>query len=184
MVIMFTLIAACHLIPSSRNNGYAISTPVSDTYAGDGIVVRAQGYGMEGVRVDGNDVLAVYKVVQHARRVAVEEQRPVLVEAITLRCVSGWGVVVCVCANLWRCFVRMRSHSTSDDQSLYQDMEEVERWKENNCPVQRLRGYLETRGLWNEVSHIHNPSRLLDNQPSTPTIYCTHTQYSIHALNL
>ena len=48
----------------------------------------------------------------------------------------------------------MRSHSTSDDQSLYQDMEEVENWKENNCPVYRLKGYIETRGLWNEVSTI------------------------------
>ncbi len=46
---------------------------------------------MEGIRVDGNDVLAVYNVVQHARRVAVEESRPVLIEAITLRWVGGWG---------------------------------------------------------------------------------------------
>ncbi len=72
----------------SRNNGYAISTPVGDNYAGDGIVSRARGYGMEGIRVDGNDVLAVYNVVQHARRVAVEESRPVLIEAITLRWVG------------------------------------------------------------------------------------------------
>lgn len=71
----------------SRNNGYAISTPVEDNYVSDGIVNRALGYGMEGVRVDGNDVLAVYNVVSHARRVAVEEGRPVLIEAITLRCV-------------------------------------------------------------------------------------------------
>lgn len=111
-----------------RNNGYAISTPVSENYVGDGIVSRAQGYGMEGIRVDGNDVLAIYNVIQHARKVAVEEQRPVLVEAISLR---------------------MGSHSTSDDQSLYQDMAEVEQW-EKNCPILRLKGYLETRGLWKE----------------------------------
>ncbi len=64
---------------------------MDDNYAGDGIVSRARGYGMEGIRVDGNDVLAVYNVVQHARRVAVEESRPVLIEAITLRWVGGWG---------------------------------------------------------------------------------------------
>jgi len=46
----------------------------------------------------------------------------------------------------------MRSHSTSDDQSLYQDMTEVDQWKENNCPLLRLRGYMKTRGLWTEVS--------------------------------
>ena len=46
---------------------------------------RAQGYGMEGLRVDGNDVLAVYNATRHARDVAVNEQRPVLIEAMTLR---------------------------------------------------------------------------------------------------
>ena len=46
---------------------------------------RAQGYGMEGVRVDGNDVLAVYNATRHAREVVVNEQRPVLIEAMTLR---------------------------------------------------------------------------------------------------
>ena len=53
---------------------------------------------MEGIRVDGNDVLAVYNVIQHSRRVAVEEQRPVLVEAISLRC-EGRGDTVRMCVN-------------------------------------------------------------------------------------
>ena len=43
-----------------RNNGYAISTSSSEQYRGDGIVSRAQGYGIPGIRVDGNDVFAVY----------------------------------------------------------------------------------------------------------------------------
>ena len=72
-------------LPCSRNNGYAISTPCSENYAGDGIVSRAIGYGMEGIRVDGNDVLAIYNATKYAREVAVSEQRPVLIEAMTLR---------------------------------------------------------------------------------------------------
>ena len=71
--------------PSSRNNGYAISTPSHENYIGDGIASRGPGYGIEAVRVDGNDVLAMYKVTKYARTVAVEEQRPVLVEALTYR---------------------------------------------------------------------------------------------------
>ena len=69
----------------SRNNGYAISTPVEENYAGDGIVSRAPGYGMEGYRVDGNDVFAVYNVTKLARERAVEKGEPVLIEAMTYR---------------------------------------------------------------------------------------------------
>ena len=47
---------------------------------------------------------------------------------------------------------RLGSHSTSDDQTGYQDMEEVAHWKETNNPVSRFRGYLERRGLWTQVS--------------------------------
>ena len=70
---------------SSRNNGYAISTPVEENYAGDGLAVRALGYGMEGYRVDGNDVLAVYNVTKLAREKAMRESCPVLIEAMTYR---------------------------------------------------------------------------------------------------
>ena len=59
--------------------------PVEDNYFGDGIASRGQGHGMESIRVDGNDVLAVYKVTKYAREVAVKEQRPVLIEALTYR---------------------------------------------------------------------------------------------------
>ena len=52
-----------------RNNGYAISTSTEDQYAGDGICVRAIGYGMRSLRVDGNDFFAVYKAVSEARKV-------------------------------------------------------------------------------------------------------------------
>lgn len=92
-----------HWSPSySRNNGYAISTPVEENYAGDGIAMRALGYGMEGYRVDGNDVLAVYNVTKLARESVVRKGEPVLIEAMTYRLTqpantcsvfSLWGVV-------------------------------------------------------------------------------------------
>jgi len=68
-----------------RNNGYAISTPVKDQFRGDGIVSRAAGYGMHAVRVDGNDLLAVFNACQAAREVCVKEGKPVLIEAMTYR---------------------------------------------------------------------------------------------------
>ena len=77
-----------YLFSSSRNNGYAISTPADENYVGDGIASRGPGYGIETIRVDGNDVLAVYKVTKYARDTAVQEQRPVLVETINYR--LGW----------------------------------------------------------------------------------------------
>ena len=72
----------------SRNNGFAISTPVEENYNSDGIVMRSLGYGMEGYRVDGNDVLAVYNVTKKAREIAVNEGIPTLIEAMTYRLVN------------------------------------------------------------------------------------------------
>ena len=48
----------------SRNNGYAISTPVHEQYRGDGIAARGPGMGMDTIRVDGNDVFAVYNATR------------------------------------------------------------------------------------------------------------------------
>lgn len=69
-----------------RNNGFAISTPASEQYVGDGISARGPGYGVKTIRVDGNDVLAVLSATRAARKMAVESGKPVLVEAMTYRC--------------------------------------------------------------------------------------------------
>jgi 2-oxoisovalerate dehydrogenase E1 component alpha subunit len=58
---------------------------VKDQFRGDGIVSRAQGYGVHALRVDGNDLLAVYNATRAARDVCVEQGKPVLVEAMTYR---------------------------------------------------------------------------------------------------
>ena len=72
----------------ARNNGFAISTPSTEQYFGDGIAARGPAYGVHTVRVDGNDVLAVYAAVKEARRLCITEGRAVLVETMTYRCVT------------------------------------------------------------------------------------------------
>jgi hypothetical protein len=69
----------------ARNNGFAISTPVTEQFYGDGIASRGPGYGIDTVRVDGNDVLAVLACVRGARQRCLEGGRAVLVEAMTYR---------------------------------------------------------------------------------------------------
>lgn len=111
-----------------RNNGYAISTPANEQYRGDGIASRGVGYGMLTIRMDGNDIFAVFNATRTARQIAVEENRPVLIEAMTYR---------------------IGHHSTSDDSSTYRTAEEVQFWKNNYDPIERFSKYLiNTKKLW------------------------------------
>ncbi|KAK4490653.1 hypothetical protein RD792_001344 [Penstemon davidsonii] len=110
-----------------RNNGWAISTPVSDQFRSDGIVVRGKAYGIRSIRVDGNDALAVFSAVCMARTIAIRESKPVLIEALAYR--AG-------------------HHSTSDDSSKYRPIEEIEWWREAQNPVTRFREWLRGEGLW------------------------------------
>ncbi|MEJ7684886.1 MAG: thiamine pyrophosphate-dependent dehydrogenase E1 component subunit alpha [Segetibacter sp.] len=68
-----------------ENNGYALSTPVSEQYRCDKLVDKAKGYGMEGVRIDGNNVLAVYDTIKGIREYCINTQKPYLVECMTFR---------------------------------------------------------------------------------------------------
>jgi 2-oxoisovalerate dehydrogenase E1 component alpha subunit len=70
----------------ARNNGFAISTPSAEQFYGDGIASRGPGYGIDTVRVDGNDVLAMLNAIRSARQRCLEGGRAVLVEAMTYRC--------------------------------------------------------------------------------------------------
>eukprot|EP00596_Hydrurales_sp_CCMP1899_P005387 CAMPEP_0119050730 /NCGR_PEP_ID=MMETSP1177-20130426/71397_1 /TAXON_ID=2985 /ORGANISM="Ochromonas sp, Strain CCMP1899" /LENGTH=432 /DNA_ID=CAMNT_0007029447 /DNA_START=184 /DNA_END=1482 /DNA_ORIENTATION=- len=112
-----------------RNNGYAISTPVSDQYRGDGIISRAAGYGMRGIRVDGNDVFAIFESVKEARRISLEHKCPVLIEVMTYR--GG-------------------HHSTSDDSTRYRNINEIKNWSENYNPIKRFKSYLINMKYWND----------------------------------
>ncbi len=68
-----------------ENNGYGLSTPVEEQYRCEQLVQRATGYGMRGMRINGNNLLEVYHAVKEAKRHAIQEQQPVLIEAMTFR---------------------------------------------------------------------------------------------------
>ncbi|ANB15287.1 pyruvate dehydrogenase (acetyl-transferring) subunit E1 alpha [Sugiyamaella lignohabitans] len=120
---------ACPVIFFCRNNGYAISTPSLEQYKGDGIASRGVGYGIDTIRVDGNDLAAVHRVTREARKLAVENQRPVLIEAMSYR---------------------VSHHSTSDDSFAYRSKTEVEDWKRRDNPLARMRKWLELKDWWSE----------------------------------
>ncbi|WP_298444446.1 thiamine pyrophosphate-dependent dehydrogenase E1 component subunit alpha [uncultured Ferrimonas sp.] len=123
--------AAVHAAPAiffCRNNGYAISTPANEQFAGDGIAPRGMGYGIKTIRVDGNDMLAVLAATQLARKVALEQSCPVLIEAMTYR---------------------LGAHSSSDDPSGYRSKEEEAKWQQHD-PVLRYKLWLIAQGWWDE----------------------------------
>ncbi|KAF1836142.1 hypothetical protein BDW02DRAFT_521743 [Decorospora gaudefroyi] len=126
-------IAATRQVPClfiCRNNGYAISTPTSDQYRGDGIASRGAGYGIATLRVDGNDIFAVRHATKEARRLALQDGgQPVLIEMMAYR---------------------VGHHSTSDDSFAYRQRVEVEDWKRRDNPLTRLRKWLEGKALWDE----------------------------------
>ncbi|GAA0198399.1 pyruvate dehydrogenase (acetyl-transferring) E1 component subunit alpha [Cytobacillus oceanisediminis] len=102
-----------------QNNHWAISVPMA-RQSRVPLVQRAAGYGFGGVRVDGNDVLAVHAVTQAALQRARDGEGPTLVEAVTYR---------------------MGAHTTSDDPTRYRDTAEVEAWKHRD-PLARVETYL------------------------------------------
>ncbi|KAF8645190.1 hypothetical protein AX16_008017 [Volvariella volvacea WC 439] len=123
----------------ARNNGFAISTPSKEQYHGDGIASRGPGYGIDTVRVDGNDILAVLAATREARRRCLEQGRAVLVEAMTYR---------------------VGHHSTSDDSFAYRPRSEVEDRKRIDNPLTRFRLFLESQGWWDATAEEELKARL------------------------
>jgi 2-oxoisovalerate dehydrogenase E1 component len=68
-----------------ENNGYGLSTPVNEQYRCESLVDRAKGYGMEGVKIDGNNILEVIETIKGVRDYCIKNQRPYLVECMTFR---------------------------------------------------------------------------------------------------
>lgn len=90
-----------------QNNQWAISVPIEKQMASETISQKAIAYGMKGVRVDGNDVLACYQVTKEANERARRGEGPTLIEAVTYR---------------------QGSHTTADDWTKYRDKEDVDVW--------------------------------------------------------
>jgi 2-oxoisovalerate dehydrogenase E1 component len=68
-----------------ENNGYGLSTPTNEQYKCDHLVDRAKGYGMEGIRIDGNNILEVYQTIKGVREYCINQQKPYLIECETFR---------------------------------------------------------------------------------------------------
>jgi 2-oxoisovalerate dehydrogenase E1 component len=68
-----------------ENNGYGLSTPVNEQYRCISLIDRAKGYGMEGVLIDGNDILTVYDTIKGVREYCIKNQKPYLIECMTFR---------------------------------------------------------------------------------------------------
>lgn len=128
-------------------------------WSGDGIVVRGQAYGVRSIRVDGNDALAVFSAVHTARKMAISESRPVLIEVsqyIFVRNSKKFSLFVFfgfeLAVDLQALTYRAGHHSTSDDSSKYRPIEEIEWWRAAQDPVARLRKWLEGQGWWTSQS--------------------------------
>lgn len=111
-----------------QNNQWAISVPLERQTAAPSIAHKAIGYGMPGVRVDGNDVLACYAVMADAVRRARRGQGPTLLEAVTYR---------------------LEAHTTADDASRYRTEGEVSAWRERD-PLTRYEAFLRHSGRWDD----------------------------------
>ena len=107
-----------------QNNGWAISTTVEQQTASETLAQKAVAYGFPGVRCDGNDMFAVYKVVQEAVDRARAGDGPTLVEAVTYR---------------------LGLHTTADDPSRYEPREMHDQWV-NRDPLLRMQRYLKAKG--------------------------------------
>jgi pyruvate dehydrogenase E1 component alpha subunit len=112
-----------------NNNQWAISVPRERQTASETLSQKARAYGLEGVRVDGQDPLAVYAVtraaLEKARDPGPAERRPTLIESVQYR---------------------FGAHTTADDPSAYRDDEDAAQWRERD-PLDRLAGFLRGQGL-------------------------------------
>lgn len=111
-----------------QNNQWAISVPRARQCAAPSLAQKALGYGIGGIQVDGNDVLACHRAMSEAVERARAGGGATLIEAVTYR---------------------MADHTTADDARRYRAAAEIETWKRRD-PIKRLRVFLEERGLWNE----------------------------------
>jgi pyruvate dehydrogenase E1 component alpha subunit len=111
-----------------QNNHWAISIPVAKQTRSKTLAQKALAYGIPGIQVDGNDILAVYAAAKEAVDRARAGRGPTLIECVTYR---------------------MAVHTTADDPKRYRTEEEVEKWRERD-PIVRYQKYLVDKGLLSE----------------------------------
>jgi TPP-dependent pyruvate/acetoin dehydrogenase alpha subunit len=111
------------------NNQYAISLPVSKQCGAEVLASKGEGYGVPAVRVDGNDVVAVYQASKEAYIRARNGEGPTLIELLTYR--AG-------------------PHSSSDDPTRYRGKEGEQWMTEDRDPILRAKKYMQKLGIWSE----------------------------------
>ena len=118
-----------------ENNGYGLSTPTNEQYKCENLVDRAKGYGMEGVRIDGNNILEVYETIKGVRDYCINNQKPYLIECTTFR---------------------MRGHEEASGVK-YVPKELMEKWSRKD-PIKNFEQYLVSQQVFTEmeVADIRN----------------------------
>ena len=111
-----------------ENNGYGLSTPVNEQYRCESLVDKAKGYGMEGIRIDGNNILEVYDTIRGVRDYCITNQKPYLIECMTFR---------------------MRGHEEASG-TKYVPQELFEEWGRKD-PVKNYEQFLIAEGVLNEM---------------------------------
>jgi pyruvate dehydrogenase E1 component alpha subunit len=170
------------LIVLCINNGWAISTPTDRQTAAESFAAKGIAAGVPGVRVDGNDVVAVVDATRRARRRAAAGEGPTLIEAITYR---------------------MGAHTNSDDPTRYVPADSLRDWQSRD-PIERFRLVLEAAGAVDDAQHAAaqaavearleriidgalqldvDPAAALDHLTSTPTARATRQRGEIVARN-
>ena len=123
-----------------QNNHWAISIPVSQQTRSQTLAQKAIAYGMPGIQVDGNDILAVYAAAQEAVERARNGEGPTLIECVTYR---------------------LMMHTTADDPKRYRTDEEVEKWSQRD-PLPRFEKYLTDKGLLSDEKRGQVESEVLE----------------------
>ena len=123
-----------------QNNHWAISLPLSKQTRSKTLAQKALAYGMPGIQVDGNDILAVYAAAHEAVERARGGGGPTLIECVTYR---------------------LMMHTTADDPKRYRTDEEVEQWSKRD-PLIRFDKYLLDKGLFSELQRNQVESEVLD----------------------
>jgi len=146
-----------------QNNHWAISVPVARQTATETLAEKSCAYNINGERVDGNDILAVYLTVKRLLDTARSEHKPSLVELVTYR---------------------MDDHTTSDDATRYRTEEMLEPWRKKD-PIDRLRKYLTAKRGWDDKkdaelveecsAEVEKSVQAYENvEPANPTIIFDH----------
>ena len=112
-----------------ENNGYGLSTPVSEQYRCNSLADKAVGYGMEGIQLDGNNILTVYDTIKGVREYCIKNQKPYLIECMTFR---------------------MRGHEEASG-TKYVPKEVLEEWQEKD-PVKNYERFLVSEKVLNELT--------------------------------